>query len=406
MQKLLFLAGFFVLVAGGFSSVSAQAKLVVGEVSSVNSEKIVLKTENGAVDAVITSNTEYKRVSPENPSLKTAIDSTFEEIGVGDKLVVTGKMSEDGKTVFTYKVFLMTKASIEQKQAKESEEWQTRGITGKVEEINPETKEITISIRTVMGETKSVLTPKNDAVYRRYAPNSNKYSESVESSFAEIKSGDMVRALGDKSEDGTKFTAEEIVSGAFLTTAGTVTAVNPETNEITINNILTKKDVVIVVSKSSVLKEFPEQLAQRLARFQMMRASGMMPQRGAGRGGNDEGRPGGTGEGNRADGRGEGRPGGGNGGGRGMRGGSIDQMLERFPDITVADVKVGQMIAVSSTKTENAERVTAIKLLSGVEPFLTQPQMAAGGRRGNRSAGQSPGFSIPGLDSGGGFDVP
>lgn len=395
-------------MAGGFSSISAQSKLVVGEVSAVNAEKIVLKTNEGMMDAVITSNTEYKRVSPENPSLKTAVDSTFEEIGVGDKLAVTGKISEDGKSVFTYKIFLMTKSSIQQKQAKESQEWQTRGISGKVEEINPQTKEITISIRNVLGETKSVITPKEDAIFRRYALNSNKYSESIESNFADIKQGDMIRALGDKSEDGTKFAAEELISGAFQTTAGTVTAVNPETNEITINDITTKKDVIVVVGKSSVVKEFPSELAQRLARFQMMRASGMMPQRGA------DGRGGGNGEGERpGGGRGGDRAGGGEGEGRGgmgaggeMRGGSIDQMLERFPDITVADIKVGQMIAVSSTKTENAEKITAIKLLAGVEPFLTQPQMAAGGRGGNRSRGQSSGFSIPGLDEGGGFDVP
>jgi hypothetical protein len=84
-----------------------------------------------------------------------------------------------------------------------------------------------------------------------------------------------------------------------------------------------------------------------------------------------------------------------------MRGaGGIDDMLERFPTITVADLKVGEMIAFSSTKNANPQRVTAIKLLSGVEPFLKAPQSAgnSGGRRGAES-----GFSIPGLDGGGGI---
>ncbi len=85
-----------------------------------------------------------------------------------------------------------------------------------------------------------------------------------------------------------------------------------------------------------------------------------------------------------------------------MRGaGGIDEMLERFPTITIADLKVGEMIAFSSTKGANAERMTAIKLLSGVEPFMKAPQ-AAGNNSGRRGGADS-GFSIPGLEGGGGF---
>lgn len=94
-----------------------------------------------------------------------------------------------------------------------------------------------------------------------------------------------------------------------------------------------------------------------------------------------------------------------NGMGRGgMRGGQggIDDMLERFPNITVADLKVGDSIAVSSTKTDNPDRITAIKLLAGVEPFLKSAQ-AAGGQTGGQRGGQSGGFTIPGLDGG---DIP
>ena len=61
--------------------------------------------------------------------------------------------------------------------------------------------------------------------------------------------------------------------------------------------------------------------------------------------------------------------GGGQGGpGGGPRGG-IDEMLERFPTITAADLKVGEMIAISSSKTASLDRITAIKLLAGVEPY-------------------------------------
>ncbi len=85
---------------------------------------------------------------------------------------------------------------------------------------------------------------------------------------------------------------------------------------------------------------------------------------------------------------------------RGGGGGNIDDMLERFPNITVENLKVGEMIAVSSTKSVNQERITAIKLLSGVEPFLKM-QQASGQTQGRGRRSQDTGFSIPGLEGGG-----
>jgi hypothetical protein len=78
-------------------------------------------------------------------------------------------------------------------------------------------------------------------------------------------------------------------------------------------------------------------------------------------------------------------------------------MLERFPNIKVTDLKVGEMIAVSSTKSADPNRIRAIKLLSGVEPFLRTAQAPTGGGRGGNRGGGDSGFSIPGLD---GFGTP
>jgi hypothetical protein len=76
-------------------------------------------------------------------------------------------------------------------------------------------------------------------------------------------------------------------------------------------------------------------------------------------------------------------------------------MLDRFPTITPADLKQGDMIAVSSTKSGDVEHITAIKLLAGVEPFLRAAQTSGGqGRGANRGTGD---FNIPGLD---GFGTP
>ncbi|MBC7900467.1 MAG: hypothetical protein H7070_10505, partial [Saprospiraceae bacterium] len=95
-----------------------------------------------------------------------------------------------------------------------------------------------------------------------------------------------------------------------------------------------------------------------------------------------------------------GSAGGGRGGLGGQRAGGIDDMLDRFPNITVADLKAGDMIAVSSSRSGDADRITAIKLLAGIEPFIRAAQATNGGRRAGQGT-QS--LSIPGLD---GIDFP
>jgi len=165
--------------------------------------------------------------------------------------------------------------------------------------------------------------------------------------------------------------------------------VDIEKNEVVITDVVTKKDVTISLNGTSVMKKFPAEMAQRMAGG--MQGGGARPVTPGG-----AAAPGGTAT------PGAGAPGPRAGGmGGGARGG-IDDMLSRFPDIKAADLTVGEMIAVSSTKGGNADRIKAIKLLAGVEPFVRMAQMsaAAGGRRGQ---GSQVGMGIPGLD---GFSMP
>ncbi|MBA4123723.1 MAG: hypothetical protein H0X72_14825 [Acidobacteria bacterium] len=396
MRQRVILLALFVFLAGINSFVRAQAtdasvkpSVVMGEVSAVSESKIVLQMKDGAVEVALSDKTEYKRVSPEKPSLATAVASSFSDISIGDKVIVTGILATDKKSIPAKSVYLMTKSDIAQKQTKDQERWKTRGISGQVTAINPQTKEITVSSRSLMGETKTLLTTKENAMFRRYAQDSISYNEAKTSSLDEIKVGDSIRALGDKSADGASFKAEEIISGSFQTVGGTITAIDPAKNEITIENIQTKKPVTVVVGQNSVLKQFPVEMAQRFAAFQNG-GGGMQPPSGVRPPNQPANQTGGQTAPNGM------RPGGGMRGG----GGGIDEMLERFPTITLADLKVGNMIAFSSSKGTNQARVTAIKLLSGVEPFLKMAEGNNAGRRGGQT-GASSGFSIPGLEGGG-----
>ena len=385
---ILFATGACAIVSGQTSDGGIKPSVITGDVASVNDKKIVVNSKTGSIDVNLSAKTEFKRVPPDNPSLKAATASALSDIGVGDKLMVTGILAADGKSIPARSIYLMTQSEISQKNAKEAEAWRTRGIAGKVVAINSQTGQINVEMRTLMGSTNVTVTPKSDASYLRYAPDSERFNEAKASSLAEIKTGDMIRAMGDKNADGTALAAEKVLSGAFQTVAGTVVSVDAAKNEVVIKNLQTNKEVIVSVTATSLLKRYPSEMAERMAGMQMGGQGGPRPI-GAGAqgprpiapGGQPQGTPGGAGRGTFG-----GRPGGGN----------IDEMLDRFPNITAGDLKVGDMIAVSSTKNGNMDRIRAIKLLAGVEPFLRLAQ--ATGNGGRRGQGVEAGFSIPGLD--------
>ena len=67
------------------------------------------------------------------------------------------------------------------------------------------------------------------------------------------------------------------------------------------------------------------------------------------------------------------RPGGG--------GGNMADMLERLPTISINDLKVGDTIILSSLPGSDPTQLTAISVVSGIEPLLTMMaarQQAAG----------------------------
>ncbi len=395
MLKLIALTTAIFLTMSIFTVVGAQTavkpSVIAGDVSSAEGNRFIVASQTGPVEVNVTDKTTFKKVSAVNPDFKTATDGSAAEIGVGDKLTVTGILAADGKSIPARTVYYIAKSDVIAKNAKEAAEWRQRGVAGKVTNVNTQTGQLTIEVRGMMGSTNTVLTPKQGAQFLKYAPDSIRFDEAVASSLAEINVGDMLRALGDKSADGTSFSAERIITGAFQTIAGTVTSVDVEKNEIVIKNLQDNKEMTVAISDFTVIKRFPQEMAERLAGAQMM--GGARPGAGGARpsgGGNVQVRPVAPG-GQPAPGSG-GRPGPGGAGASG----SIDEMIDRFPAISAADLTPGDMIAFSSSKNGSDARVRAIKVLAGVEPFIRMAQASTGGRRGPGVDGS---FTIPGLDS-------
>ena len=365
---------------------SITANRALGEVKVIDSaaKQMIVKTDAGSLVTVVLSDTTvYMRVAPGETSLTNAARIAFTDVAEGDRVLALGKVSDDRKTVPARTVVVMTKADIAKKQEAERAEWKKRGVLGIITALKPETKEITISSRTLAGP-QSLIIPVSDKVeMRRYAPDSIKFADAKPANFDDLKVGDQLRALGERVPDGAAFNAEKIVTGSFKTVAGVITAVDAATGEVKINELQTKQPLTIVIKQDAVLRKFPA--AGEMGGMMMMRPGGG----GAGSGGPGGGQ--GTGPGA---GQGSGSGGGPRMGGGGM---NVQELLERLPTIALADVKVGDTIIVSSTKGADPSRLTAISLISGADTLLNM--MAARQQQGgpatpNPSAGLGSGIQF------------
>ena len=244
-------------------SPAAQIPGVIGEVKNIDTatNQMIVRAESGVLSTVILNEkTQYKRMAPGAKSLTGAADITLADVGSGDRVWARWRPGTDQTTVPAAQLVVMSKADLAKKQEAERAEWRKRGVSGIVSSVNPSTREITVSSSSLTGQTQSVIIPITDKVLmRRYPPDTvPKYSEAKPSKLEEVKVKDQLRALGDKSADGTHMTAEEVVFGTFKIAGGTVTEIDAANNQIKINDLTTKKPLTIVFKPDSIIRRLPQ----------------------------------------------------------------------------------------------------------------------------------------------------
>jgi hypothetical protein len=346
----------------------APPKLIAGVVTAVDAagKQIKVTGDDGVAYSLgLQDNTIYQRMPLGETDQKKATRIALSDVTVGDRLIARGPVAED-KTVPVRTVLIMSKSDVAQKQQRDQADWQKRGVTGIASAVNADAKEVIISTRG--RDSKTVTVDVSSAVFRRYAPDSLKFADAKPSSLADVQPGDTLRVLGDRSDEGARLKAEEIVSGAFETIAATVISTDPASGEVRLTNLATKKPVVVRTSSSTTLRRIDEQTATMLAR-RMRPATpgdappqpGAAPQPPVGRG--PDGTTGGRGF----------------GGGRGPGGsGDLQQVLDRSPQLALAELKKGDAVILSGTKVPDGAPITAFSFVAGVEPFLAAAPRTAG----------------------------
>lgn len=362
-------------------SQTTPSKSIVGEVTGVDASAKQLKVKGDDGQSYIVAfddGTSYLRMPLGEKDLKKAEKIALSDVTAGDRVLARGSVASEAKPAPAKTVIIMTKADVAKKQEHDRAEWQRRGVAGTVMLVNPNTKEITIN--THGRDAKTVVIDASAATgFRRYAADSVRFADTKPSSLAELQPGDTIRALGDKNEDGTRFKAEELVSGSFQTIAAVVVSADPATGEVRVTDLQTKKPVTVKTNQSSMLRRLDE------------RTAGMLARRMRGDAGGPAGTPGGPGAASGApgaerafEGRGGNAPGGGAPGGPGGRGnmggggGDLQQVLDRSPQLSLAELKKGDALIISSSKAADGSAITAMSLVAGVEPFLAAAPRTAG----------------------------
>lgn len=368
------------------TSADAQIAKVVGTIKSIQADSITVAAESGGegdIIAKLTGSTKILRVPPGEKDLKNATALQPQDLQIGDRVLVRGQVSTDGDkhTIVALAVIVMKQADVAAKQQHERDDWQKRGVGGLVTNVDSAMGAITIS-SSGMGANRSIVVHiTKDTILRRYVSGSVKFDDAKPAPVDHIKVGDQLRARGARNADGSEVTAEEVVSGAFRNIAGTIKAIDPASNTMTVQDAITKSAVVVKVSSDSQMKKLPAEMAQRIA----------MRLKGAAGGGNGD-QPGANGQSNgqsygqsmkdqggapgagraRTSKSAESQAASGQGGGQGGNGPpDLQRMLSRLPNSALADLQKGDAVMIVSTEGTDSGAVTAITLLAGVDAILT-----------------------------------
>ena len=345
----------------------------VGTIKSISGNTIILTTDAGGdVTVQVQDATKLVRIAPGQKDLKDAAPIQLADVHPGDRVLVRGKLADEGKSVVAAWVISIKKEDIAEKQAREREEWQKHGFGGLVNSVDAANNTITVSLPS-LGEKKSVAVRlSKDTILRRYASDSVKFDDAKPAPLDQIKPGDQLRARGTRGADGAEFTAQEVVSGTFRNIAGIISALDASAGTITVQDLVSKKPILVRITAESQLRKLPLPVAQRIAvrlKGTSSDAPSTVPTPGAaGSAANPEqsAKPSGLPpSGSRSDGSGGmGRIGGG--------GGSPDlqQTISRIPPATLAALQKGDAVMVVATEGGPNGVPTVITLLGGVEPIL------------------------------------
>ena len=329
MQKKILIAVLWGLFLGHLFSVKAQSKLTLenflGTISAVNAQtaEITIVTAENATFIVNAANkTEIKQIAAGETDIQKAVKIDFNVIEAGDTVLVRGSVS-DKKTISAKQIVVIKKTDIATKEMQKREEWKQRGISGAIIKTEPAQRKISVQLRGQTQPTEVFIS--ENIVIQRYKPNAASLNDFAPSQFAEFREGEQVRILSRKNTEATHLDAEEIFVGSFNTRVGKVVSVNAEKSELKITDTL-NKTISVVVNPESNIRRITEDLLKN-GNLKTSESDGKI---------------------------------------------NLTNLLENAPKVAVADIRIGETIAVANAFDSQAERIVGLIVVTGIDSLKNQ----------------------------------
>lgn len=364
---------------------------VLGQVESVDAgtRSLTMKAADGSsLSVTLAEKGTVVKVAPGETSLANAAPTGFDAITAGDRVMVRGGARNERGIEGALRVVVMARTDLAARNEAELRAWRERGVSGTLISADPTNREFILQTAAApatqgtpgmpAGEpapANTVVVDATKAVIHRYADTSVKFDDARPSTVAEMEAADQVRVLGARAADGRKITAERVVFGHFSTRALAIEKIDAASGVISVKDLQSNQKFTLTVSAGGAIRRIPAEMA---AMFGGGAPGGGRP--GMGGGGGQGGAPGGAMGGGRPNGA---RPGGGRGG-RGM-----EDVVERMPTITLADLKKDDWIGAVVGRINPSGNAIAFNVLAGIEVFAS---------RANRSGGVDVGMPAGLLD--------
>lgn len=339
-----------------------QQKSILGTVTEfkMSSLEIGLQPDDGgATYFKVSPDTEVVQVEPGERDLTRARRVQVTDLSLTDRVLVTfvAGMPEARRIV------LISAADISKRNEAERSDWRKRGVNGTVTAIHGE--EITLRTGAIQGPPDITVVITAKTMVRRYAPDSVKFTDAQWSRINGIAVGDQVRTRGDRSPDGARLTAQDIVYGTFRSAIGKVTAIDSEARKITIADLVTGQPMSIRVTEDTQLKEMPDFRGLfKNGRPSHMAQAVSDPQKL-----------------------------------------DVMKLIEMLPSTKFEGLKVGGAVMVTSTRGSQSDAVTATRIISNAD-FLIETAQVAAAQQGTSTVEVISGMHGGAMGGSGGLSLP
>ncbi|MEO8501096.1 MAG: hypothetical protein ABI565_09285 [Vicinamibacteria bacterium] len=372
------------LCVSGFAQAPANAPAasVLGQVETVDATARVMKikTEGGdSLSVALAEKGTVVKVAPGETSLLNAAPIAFDGINAGDRVLVRGGIRSQARIEGALRIVIMARTDLAARNESELEAWQERGVAGTLISADAEHKQFILQTSTTLASApaapgapaapKTLVIDAKNATMHRYADTSVRFDDAKPATVADMSAADQVRVLGTKSADGKQIAAERVVFGSFRTMALSIEKIDPETGVLNVKELESNRKFEITLGTGATIRRIPAEMVPMLA---MLSGGGRPGGMGAGGARPEGARP--EGPGGMAGGAG---PGGrGPGGPRSARG--AGNIIDRMPNITLADLKKDDWIGAVVGKIGSSGRAVAFNLLAGIEVFAARANRGGG----------------------------